>query len=60
MSTSTTRKTANNNAAALKTLMHLENEALAANDLITLKHIAVNRPRDLLQTGHIFGSPQRT
>ena len=54
MSTSTTRKTANNNAAALKTLMHLENEALAANDLITLKHIAVNRPRDLLQTGHIF------
>ena len=54
MSASATHKAANNNAAALQTLMGLENEALAANDLIALKHIAVNRPRDLLQTGHIF------
>jgi multidrug resistance efflux pump len=34
--------------------MNLENEALAAKDLIKLKHLAVNRPRDLIQTGHIF------
>ena len=54
MSASTAQSAANRNAAALKVIMGLENEALAADDLIALKHIAVNRPRDVLQTGHIF------
>lgn len=54
MSASTAQTAAHKNAAALKIIMGLENEALAAEDLIALKHIAVNRPRDVLQTGHIF------
>lgn len=54
MSASSTQDNVNGNAAALQILMTLENEALAATDLITLKHIAVNRPRALIQTGHIF------
>lgn len=59
MSGSATQSAANNNAAALRVLMTLENEALAAKDLITLKHMAVNRPRDLIQTGHIFWVARR-
>jgi len=54
MSPSPVQNAKGDNAAALQTLMSLENEALAANDLIALKHIAVNRPRALIQTGHIF------
>jgi len=42
------------NAAALHVLMTIENEALASRDLVTLKHIAVNRPRALIKTGHIL------
>jgi len=54
MSSSSPQITPDANAAALQTLMGLENEALEASDLITLRHIAVNRPRALIQTGHIF------
>lgn len=54
MSASVPNKATKTNAAALQTLMRLENEALEAADLITLKHIAVNRPRAIIQTGHIF------
>jgi hypothetical protein len=48
------KTSASANAAGLKTLMSLENEALAAKDLITLKHIAVNHPRTIIQAGHVF------
>jgi hypothetical protein len=54
MSSSSPQIKQNANADALQTLMGLENEALDASDLITLRHIAVNRPRALIQTGHIF------
>ena len=54
MSASATDKAVSTNAAALQALISLENEALEAADLITLQHIAVNRPRALIQTGHIF------
>ena len=54
MSSSATTSATRNNAAALRVLMTLENEAFTAKDLLTLKHLAVNRPRDLIQIGHIF------
>lgn len=54
MSLSSAQISSNTNVAALQTLLALENEALDAPDLITLRHIAVNRPRALIKTGHIF------
>ena len=38
----------------LQTLVAIEGEALEAKDIISLKHIAVNRPRALLKFGHII------
>jgi len=38
----------------LQTLVAIEGEALAAIDHLSLKHIAVNRPRSLLPVGHII------
>jgi len=52
--TAAAQNTSAGNAAALKALMTIENEALAAQDLLALKHIAVNRPRALIKTGHIL------
>jgi len=54
MSATSTQTASGANAAALQAVMNLENEALAATDLIALRHIAVNRPRAVIQTGHIF------
>ena len=54
MKASSVQNTASANAAGLQALMSIENEALAANDIITLRHIAVNRPRAVIQAGHIF------
>lgn len=54
MSTASPHITPDTNAVALQALMGLENEALEASDLIALRHIAVNRPREVIQTGHIF------
>ena len=59
MSSPATHNTSISNAAALQALMTLENEALDAKDLIALKHIAVNRPRAIIQTGHIFWITRR-
>jgi len=38
----------------LHTLITIEGEALEAKDILSLKHIAVNRPRSLLKFGHII------
>ena len=38
----------------LQTLIAIEGEALEAKDILSLKHIAVNRPRSLLKFGHII------
>ena len=38
----------------LHVLITIEGEALEAKDIISLKHIAVNRPRSLLKFGHII------
>lgn len=38
----------------LETLIRLEGEAIAASDVLSLQHQAVNRPRDILDCGHIF------
>ena len=38
----------------LHALITIEGEALEAKDIISLKHIAVNRPRALLKFGHII------
>ena len=54
MSASSAQTSASTNAAGLQALMSLENEALDATDIITLRHIAVNRPRSVIQAGHIF------
>ena len=44
---------------ALQNLVAVEGEALGARDLISLKHIAVNRPRSLLKMGHIIWVTRR-
>jgi len=38
----------------LQLLIAIEGEALEAQDILSLKHIAVNRPRSLLKFGHII------
>ena len=38
----------------LETLIRLEGEAIASKDVLSLQHQAVNRPRDMLECGHIF------
>ena len=38
----------------LETLIRLEGEAIAAKDVLSLQHQAVNRPRAMLECGHIF------
>ena len=38
----------------LESLISLEGEAIAAKDALSLQHLAVNRPRDILDCGHIF------
>jgi hypothetical protein len=43
----------------LQILIAIEGEALAANDRLSLKHIAVNRPRALIKTGHIIWVARR-
>ena len=40
--------------SSLETLVTIEGEALNAKDSLSLKHIAVNRPRSLVKTGHII------
>ena len=40
--------------SVLETLIRLEGEAIAAQDALALQHQAVNRPRALLDCGHIF------
>ena len=40
--------------SVLETLIRLEGEAIAAQDVLSLQHQAVNRPRDMLECGHIF------
>lgn len=44
---------------ALQNLIALESEALQAEDLTQLKHIAVNHPRKLLKIGHIIWVSRR-
>ncbi len=41
-------------AGGLQNLLAIEGEAFAAQDRLSLKHIAVNRPRSLLPVGHII------
>lgn len=41
-------------ASPLQVLLAIEGEALEAKDILSLRHIAVNRPRDLLKFGHII------
>ncbi len=43
----------------LQVLIAIEGEALAAKDQLSLKHIAVNRPRALLPCGHIIWVARR-
>ena len=38
----------------LETLIRLEGEAIASKDSLSLQHLAVNKPRDILNCGHIF------
>ena len=38
----------------LQILIAIEGEALDAKDILSLKHIAVNRPRSLLKFGHVI------
>ena len=38
----------------LETLIRLEGEAIASKDALSLQHLAVNRPRELVDCGHIF------
>jgi len=40
--------------SVLETLIRLEGEAIAAQDVLSLQHQAVNRPRAMLDCGHIF------
>jgi len=49
MSAPSAQTTASANAAGLQAVMSIENEALAATDIIALRHIAVNRPRAVIQ-----------
>lgn len=46
-------------ASPLQILVAIEGEALAAQDRLSLKHIAVNRPRSLIKTGHIIWVSRR-
>ncbi len=39
---------------SLQILLTLEGEAMAAQDRLSLKHMAVNKPRAIIDTGHIF------
>jgi len=43
----------------LQTLVAIEGEALAAQDILSLRHLAVNRPRALIKTGHILWVTRR-
>ena len=38
----------------LQSLLMIEGEAMNAKDLLSLKHVAVNRPRTLMPVGHII------
>lgn len=38
----------------LESLIRLEGEAIASTDVLSLQHLAVNKPRDMLNCGHIF------
>lgn len=40
--------------SVLETLIRLEGEAIASQDALSLQHQAVNKPRALLDCGHIF------
>ncbi|MEE9348334.1 MAG: hypothetical protein V3U82_09060, partial [Robiginitomaculum sp.] len=40
--------------SALQILLALEGEAMGCSDRLALKHVAVNKPRALVETGHIF------
>lgn len=40
-------------ASTLEVLLALESEAMAAQDRLALKHIAVNKPRAIIDCGHI-------
>ncbi len=46
-------------ASPLQVLIAIEGEALSAKDRLSLKHIAVNRPRSLIKTGHIIWVSRR-
>lgn len=56
------KKTRNNGLAQAKSgspsplqvLLSIEGDALAAEDILSLKHIAVNKPRSLLKIGHVI------
>ncbi|MDA8708150.1 efflux RND transporter periplasmic adaptor subunit [Hellea sp.] len=45
--------------SALQTLLAIEGDALSAPDLMSLRHIAVNRPRELIDIGHVFWVSRR-
>lgn len=45
--------------SSLETLIAIEGEALSAKDSLSLKHIAVNRSRRLVKTGHILWVSRR-
>ena len=45
--------------SALQTLLAIEGDALSALDLMSLRHIAVNRPRELIDIGHVFWVSRR-
>lgn len=49
----------NSAPSLLHVLIAIEGEALEAQDQLSLKHIAVNRPRALLQFGHIIWVTRR-
>jgi len=46
-------------ASPLQMLIAIEGEALGGKDHLSLKHIAVNRPRSLIKTGHILWVTRR-
>ena len=57
--TSAPLKTNPQGPSPLETLVAIEGEALGAKDSLSLKHIAVNRPRSLVKTGHIIWVTRR-
>ena len=57
--TSAPLKTTPKTHSPLETLIAIEGEALTAKDSLSLKHIAVNRPRSLVKTGHVIWVTRR-